>query len=256
MDPLKVFDESIAEARLLVNFYETFKTRSERNVRQSFAERANRLISPFTDKTFDNRSNSEKSYIFFELGATIDWRQLRHNQCRVLLKMAIVQAVSAMDCYFHDQIEWHFGRILSKCPDKAPRSLRDFPIPTGRVKDVVDNYERTTVGLRIAFESELRKVSIQSVRQIEGKLKIIGVTGFWGDVSNEMGVASDELKSWIGQIARQRNRIVHEGDRLRAQNGRMSRARDISADDVVDDIHVIDCFVYAMDHEIERRATK
>ncbi len=255
MDPLVVFDQNMNEARFLVELYDTFLTNSERNVRATFLSRSNRFLRPLTQKSFNARSSSKNSYVFFTEDSTLGWRSLRHSKLKSLLRMALVQAVAAMDCYFHDQIEWHFGRILSQNPDGTSKDFENFPLPAGKVKQVIEEYERTTVGLRRIFETQLRKKSIQSVREIESQLKIIGVTGFWGNVANEMGVDCPELKSWIGKIARRRNQIVHEGDRRRLQNGRLSKDRDIDRDAVVDDIHVIDCFVYAMEHEIESRAT-
>jgi len=193
--------------------------------------------------------------VFFANGSPLDWRDLRHRSLKSVLRMSLVQAVAAMDCYFHDHIEWHFGKILSKCPEDAHDALKRFSIPVEAVKRVIDEYNNTTVGIRRAFEKELRKQSIQSVRSIEDSLKIIGVTCFWGNAATSMDVDASSLKQWLGAIARRRNQIVHEGDRIRLQNGRLSQDRDIARDDIFDDLHVIDCFVHAMEDQIELKAT-
>lgn len=256
MDPLRIFDENLQEARGLLTFYDTFLTTSQRDIRQAFRWQANRMLRQASGlKTFRNRSNSKGAFVFFTDSCPMGWKHLRHASLRPFLRMALVQAVSAMDCYFHDQIEWHYGRILSTATKRANSRFLSFPIPTGAVKNAIDSYTRTTVGLRIAFQKELRRVSIQGPGAIEDTLRIIGVRKFWTKVSRTVGVDTETLLLWLNQIATRRNQIVHEGDRIPLQNGRLSKPRDIRRNDVEDDIHVLDCFVYAIHDVIEAEAT-
>lgn len=256
MDAYAVFEENIADARRLVDLYDALLTASKKDSKSSYLKRLNSTMKAASGgKTLVGRSSNDTTYILFKEGAELSWKDLRHTKLRPLLRMAHVQAVSAMDCYFHDQVEWRFGRIISTCPHLAERSLLEFGIPVGRVLEAMHGYERSNVGIRIALQNELRLRSIQGCRAIESNMKLIGVKKIWKSTALDMGVDAETLQGWINEIAHRRNQIVHEGDRKVQQNGRLSTERDISRDDVVDDIHVIDCFVHSMDSYIAQHAT-
>jgi len=188
LDALTVFDRNLEESRYLVMLYEVFETKSKRDVRAPFLDKMQSVLKPLTKKDYSNRSSSNGAFLMFNANVSMSWRDLRHQRLKALLRMALVQTVASMDAYFHDQIEWHFGSILSTKFLESKKELKSFSLPVGQVKYTIDNYKRTTVGLRRAFECELRKKPIQSARQIDDNLKIIGVTGFWGDTAREMGV--------------------------------------------------------------------
>jgi hypothetical protein len=77
-----------------------------------------------------------------------------------------------------------------------------------------------------------------------GVYKLIGETNLAGRLQNAYRIGDiTSVKDQLGEIAKRRNWIVHEGDLVRHQRGGVCRCHDVSPKFVHDSLDFLDDFV-------------
>lgn len=127
-----------------------------------------------------------------------------------LFRSGLVQAVAAMDHYFH-------GVVLDRSLDMllgrtaASGTHRTIALPFASVRDIV-----TAVGAadreleaRKHIAARLGKETLQTPDDIAAALALVGVPGIWAQA---FGNGAGHAKTSLGVVVTRRNRIVHQTD--------------------------------------------
>ncbi|UUE20442.1 hypothetical protein [Microbacterium sp. J1-1] len=126
-------------------------------------------------------------------------------------RAALVQAVSALDHYFHGVvIDRAVGMICGRISTTGSESMK-VGLSFESVREIV--HALTPVDQEIAARkhaaSRLARETLQSPDSIASALSFVGVPGIWPLAFNKSAGA---WKATLGTIVTRRNRIVHQSD--------------------------------------------
>ncbi|WPR90250.1 hypothetical protein [Microbacterium rhizosphaerae] len=159
-----------------------------------------------------------------------------------LFRGALVQAVAAMDHYFH-------GVVLDRGVDMLlGRAVisgfhRTIGLQFGSVRDIVTAITPGDQELeaRKHIAARLGKETFQSPDDIASALALVGVTGVW---KTAFGNGAGAVKTSLGLVVTRRNRIVHQADSDPLNPGVVTP---LSAIDALDAISTVESTVQTID---------
>ena len=130
--------------------------------------------------------------------------------CSDILRSELVMAVSVLDYYIHEIVRLGMLEVYRGTRPDTPAFLQ-FQISLESVRQAVS---APTSGNWL--ENEIRERhswrSFQQAKPIADVIRLISDIKLWEQVSNYLGMPSQEIRQQLNLIADRRNKIVHEAD--------------------------------------------
>ena len=127
-----------------------------------------------------------------------------------ILRSELVMGVSALDYYIHEIVRIGMLEVYRGTRPETSAFLR-FQISLERVRQAVsastnDNWLDNEIRERHSWRS------FQQADHIADAIRLISDISLWEQVSNYLGIPSQDVKEQLNLIADRRNKIVHEAD--------------------------------------------
>lgn len=213
------FKFAFKRAVYLFRLYHGLANHRKRGMRADWAENFCRLMHwPAGDGDLIDRVDSPDAIIVLKDGSRLTREVFAADALADLLRASLVMGVSALDAYFHSKI----AASVVSCARKGTAMPRALKKATITIEDFVDGnkYQRRLTTVRRSIERSLGYQSLQLPDKIATGLGLIGITDFWGEVANRMGMMQDDLKVRLSSIVTRRNQIAHEGDLSQSKKAR------------------------------------
>lgn len=166
-------------------------------------------------------------------------------------RAAWVQAVSAIDHWFHEELYRRVADLAGQDSPGMPYQLTNFELPLKKIEEV----RRGTITLSDAVSDHVRakwsNAALQNPRKISEALKLVTEQNIWikaATVINEWhhgrtALNEQSLKKRYMAITDRRNKIAHDADLL---EGSLSQRRSITDAEVNDAIDWIERIALAI----------
>ena len=127
-----------------------------------------------------------------------------------ILRSELVMAVSALDHYIHEIVRLGMLEVYHRNRPETPAFLR-FQISIERVRQAIsaptsDDWLDDEIRERHSWRS------FQQADHIADAIRLISEVRLWEEVSNHLGMPSQDVKQQLNLIVDRRNKIVHEAD--------------------------------------------
>ncbi|MCX4772500.1 hypothetical protein EES39_05060 [Streptomyces sp. ADI92-24] len=171
-------------------------------------------------------------------------------------RAAWVQAVAAIDHWFHEELFCRVADLAARDSPDMPLQLRNYEIPLHRVEAV----QRGDVTLpEVVVEHVKEKwgnASLQHVDAISKALKLVTEKNIWLGAAMQINTwqggrtayTDKTLRAQFAGITTRRNKIAHDADLVA---GDLKQRRPISEPDVTDAINWIDRIALAVAHVLD-----
>ncbi|RCV58186.1 hypothetical protein [Marinitenerispora sediminis] len=165
-------------------------------------------------------------------------------------RAAWVQAVSAIDHWFHEELYRRVAELAAQDDLDMPYQLTRFELPLAKVEEV----RRGITPLAEAVAEHVRKkwmnASLQNPRKISEALKLVTEVNVWATAAQNINdwhrgrtsMTEKSLKDVYTSITERRNQIAHEADLLED----LKQRRAITEADVADAIDWIERIALAI----------
>ncbi|WP_230195285.1 HEPN domain-containing protein [Streptomyces coriariae] len=166
-------------------------------------------------------------------------------------RAAWVQAVSAIDHWFHEELYRRVAELAAEDSPEMPYQLTKFELPLVKVEEV----RRGTTTLADAVSGHVKakwgNAALQNPRKISEALKLVTEEDIWAKAAVQLNewnhgrtsMNAQTLKQKYNSITDRRNRIAHDADLL---DGDLKHRRPISDADVTDAIDWIERIALAI----------
>ncbi|NNJ60643.1 MAG: hypothetical protein HKP61_06750 [Dactylosporangium sp.] len=166
-------------------------------------------------------------------------------------RAAWVQAVGALDHWFHEELYRRVAMLVGQDNPTMPYQLTKFELPL----DMVEAVRRGTTTLADAVAEHVRakwaNAALQNPRKISEALKLVTEQNVWDGAAKQLNtwnhgrtaMTDQTLKKQYTAITERRNKIAHEADLL---DGHLKQRRDITAADATDAIDWIERIALAI----------
>ncbi len=259
MDPKAGFDAAMERAKHLLTMYEILHDTRQRRVRADWAASFKKLMRWPAGEQIDRVDGKDRnSMLILRQTVGIDREHFAHDMVSELLRSAVVAAISAVDRYMHDQVVKHCWKLLGRREDQIPKELLKValsPLVTRRALEKLRSDANARPGslVKKALQERLhRDYTFQSADGIERAAKLLGLRDFWGEVASRLPgpPTKGDVKDLINEIARRRNKIVHEADLIPRTRHAGFKLRDIAVADARNWVSWIDELISATDDVI------
>ncbi|MFI5587209.1 hypothetical protein ACIA5G_19325 [Amycolatopsis sp. NPDC051758] len=168
-------------------------------------------------------------------------------------RAAWVQAVSAIDHWFHEELYRRVAELTAEDSPTMPYQLTKFELPLVKVEEV----RRGTTTLADAVSKHVKakwsNAALQSPRKISEALKLVSEEDIWDKAAAQLNewnhgrtsMNSQTLRQRYNSITERRNKIAHEADLV---DGELKRRRPISEAEAVDAVDWIERIALAIAH--------
>ena len=166
-------------------------------------------------------------------------------------RAAWVQAVSAIDHWFHEELYRRVADLAGHGSPDMPYQLTKFEIPLDKVEEV----RRGTTTLADAVSEHVKakwgNASLQNPRKISEALKLVTEENIWAKAAVQLNewhhgrtsMTDQTLKRKYVSITERRNKIAHDADLL---DGHFKQRRPITDAEVTDAIDWIERIALAI----------
>ncbi|MCK9871542.1 hypothetical protein MRI28_18195 [Nocardiopsis dassonvillei] len=156
-------------------------------------------------------------------------------------RAAWVQAVSAIDHWFHEELYRRVADLAAQDSPDMPYQLTKFELPLDKVEAV----QRDSLTLSDAVSEHIRvrwaNASLQNPRKISEALKLVTEEPVWDKAAAQINewnhgrtsMTTQTLKRQFIEITDRRNKIAHEADLV---EGQLEKRRPITDAEVTDAI--------------------
>jgi len=166
-------------------------------------------------------------------------------------RAAWVQAVSAIDHWFHEELYRRVAELTAGDSPNMPHQLTRFELPLAKVEEV----RRGDLSLADAVSEHVKakwgNAALQNPRKISEALRLVTEEDIWGKAAIQINEWNRGRTSMTGQTLKQqyisitdrRNRIAHDAD---LEDGDLKRRRPISDADATDAVDWIERIALAI----------
>lgn len=181
-----------------------------------------------------------------------------------LRRMAVVQAVAAIDSYMHALVLNRLSEIRQS--SDLPKVLAQLDIPFGDLVDLADGWldhqreqtelikkkkpltqKRPWVRIKKNLQKRILKETFQSYEQIGTALAMSGVKNGWTKISKELGQTPKQIQTRLNVLVRRRNQIVHEGDIQRQSRPQKLRFNDVNHREIERQVDQVEALINAIE---------
>lgn len=257
MNPIEVFNNGRERAEYLINLYELLRNRRLRATRQDWARRFKGFMRWPTPERI-HRVDGEHAILILRHQAALTPQHFATDTLNELLRASLVGIIAALDRYCHELVVSRVLGELRKSPRNANRELRGLQIPVFAVKAaVLHARQRRGRGGRIrprpmnlvrdAIQAVLYQETFQGPDDITRGLRIAGVENLWRQCGQRMNCRGDDIIRRLNRVVERRNRIVHEGDIELRKKGGGVKLRDLTPNEVRQDVQWVTALVHAIE---------
>ena len=166
-------------------------------------------------------------------------------------RAAWVQAVSAIDHWFHEELYRRVAELTAGDSPNMPHQLTRFELPLAKVEEV----RRGDISLADAVSEHVKakwgNAALQNPRKISEALRLVTEEDIWGKAAVQINEWNHGRTSMTGQTLKQqyisitdrRNRIAHDAD---LEDGHLKQRRAISDADATDAVDWIERIALAI----------
>jgi RiboL-PSP-HEPN len=252
--PKAAFDEIIGRAQLCLDLHDGLIDVRRRGIRSDWKESFCGLMHWPKGSNIE-RVDSRDAVVVLRDGCKLTRSSFRKEAMEELLRSALVVAVSALDRYVHERVVKKVVQALSV--RDLNRSQRELAIPVSdalRIQSTfrkavrTDSHVRPANEVRHILQESLHQRTFQSWSEIEYAFELVGVKGLAGQIQAATHAPTIQpLKKQLGDIARRRNQIVHEGDLVRHRRGGQPKRRPVDRMDAQNSISFIQDLIDALE---------
>lgn len=259
MQSLDSFDAAIERANHLIRLYDLLHDSRSRGIRSDWASSFKSLMHWPAGETIVRVDGRDRdSVLILRESVGIDREHFAHDYVAELLRGAVVASISALDRYLHDLVLQHCWKLLSKPESQIPNELKKIAVSVTATKRALqllrkDPKARPGHIVKKAIQERLhRDYTFQKPDDVLKAAKMLGVLNFWQAVADEMPGAppKGDVISYLRNIAKRRNQIVHEADLVLKTKAKEITLRDISRTDAGEWVDWITEFVNAIDRVV------
>jgi restriction system protein len=157
-------------------------------------------------------------------------------------RAAWVQAVGALDHWFHEELYRRVADLAGQTDGALPYQLTRFELPLEKVEQV----RRGTLTLADAVADHVRtkwaNASLQNPRKISEALRLVTEENIWAKAASQLNewnhgrtaMTDQTLKKQYQTITERRNKIAHESDLLAGDLKKRRAISDADATDAID----------------------
>lgn len=202
------------------------------------------------------RNNIDYARKMITAGRSLDAFQSPVIDVGDFYRAAWVQAVSAIDHWFHEELYRRVAELTMGNDANLPIQLTRFELPLEMVNEV----RRETRTLAEATSTHVRtkwsNASLQNPRKITEAFKLVSEKDIWSGAAakinewnhNRTAMTAQSLKKQYITITARRNKIAHEADLL---DGDLERRQPISEAEVADAVAWIERIALAIAHTLD-----
>ena len=214
--PLELFEQNLADARLLLDLAEALTNRRKYTMRRELQEHVGSAfkVSPQDRQQLD-LIESDHLWVVCKPGTKLTRQAL--TNLAPLLRAVVVNACAALETYVAETGIRQVGRAM-KMSD-APPKLRTIPVTMGDWMEMMDQYERPIWGVRAHVEKWITRTSSTAPNKIADVLGAVGLGKDWSKRLDQLRkVEQGVTVRQLDEITARRNRIAHSNDRVKGRN--------------------------------------
>lgn len=166
-------------------------------------------------------------------------------------RAAWVQAVGALDHWFHEELYRRVADLAAQGSGQMPYQLTRFELPLEQIEAVQQG--STTLADAVAghVRAKWANAALQNPRKISEALKLVTNDNIWAGAAAQInawnrgrtGMTDQTLKKQYQTITERRNKIAHEADLV---GGNLTQRRAIAAADATDAIDWVERIAIAV----------
>ncbi|MCJ1680776.1 hypothetical protein MTF65_26200 [Streptomyces sp. APSN-46.1] len=166
-------------------------------------------------------------------------------------RAAWVQAVSAIDHWFHEELFRRVAELAAQDSPDMPYQLRQFELPLVKIEEVQRGTTTLADAVLEGVKAKWGSASLQNPRKISEALKLVTEENLWAKAAVQLnewnhgrtGMTEQTLKKQYISITERRNKIAHYSDLV---DGSLKQRRPISDADVTDAIDWVERIALAI----------
>jgi restriction system protein len=166
-------------------------------------------------------------------------------------RAAWVQAVSAIDHWFHEELFRRVAELAAQDSPGMPYQLRQFELPLVKIEEVQRGTTTLADAVLEGVKAKWGSASLQNPRKISEALKLVTEENLWAKAAVQLnewnhgrtGMTEQTLKKQYISITERRNKIAHYSDLV---DGSLKQRRPISDADVTEAIDWIERIALAI----------
>jgi len=254
MQPIDAYDHVSERARRLLRLHDGLVNTRTYRVRSDWAAKFCRLMHwPLTSDI--ERIDSRQAVIILRDGTSLERDDFTSESAADLLRASLTFGVSALDRYVHERVVK--GIVVALKDPKLNSSQSGLSLPAFEAVKISERARKARASgdtvrlandIRIVVQELLHKRPFQSWREVNDAFKLIGEQNLAGKLQTAYGIGDiTPIRSQLGEIAKRRNWIVHEGDLVRHQRGGSCRCHDVSPKFVHESLDFMDDFVHHLE---------
>ncbi|AOS64174.1 hypothetical protein [Actinoalloteichus hymeniacidonis] len=162
-------------------------------------------------------------------------------------RAAWVQAVSAIDHWFHEELYRRVAELAALDGTEMPHQLTRFELPLAKVEAVQQGSVTLADAVVDHVKAKWANASLQNPRKIGEALKLVTNQNIWEKAARQLKewtygrttITEQTLKKQLVAITDRRNKIAHEADLLDGDLEQRRSITDAEATDAIDRIERI-----------------
>lgn len=166
-------------------------------------------------------------------------------------RAAWVQAVSAIDHWFHEELYRRVAELSGQDSPGMPHQLTRFELPLEKVEAVRRGTTALSDEVAEHVKAKWANASLQNPRKISEALKLVTEKDVWGEAAVQINawhhertaMTAQSLKKQCMAITDRRNKIAHEADLV---EGSLKQRRPVTDADVTDAIDWVELIALAI----------
>lgn len=173
-------------------------------------------------------------------------------------RAAWVQAVGAIDHWFHEELYRRVADLAAADAVDLPQQLAKFELPVARVEEIQRGDTTLAAAVTAHVRAKWSNAALQNPRKITEALKLVTEENVWAKAAVQINawnrgrtaMTDQQLRQKYASIAERRNKIAHDADLL---DGDLEKRRHITEADVTDAIDWIERIALAVATVLDKR---
>jgi len=250
LKPIDAYTHAADRGRRFLRMHDALVNTRKYGIRSDWAAKFCALMH-WSKNSGIERIDSRQAVIILRHGASVTRDDFTAESADDLLRAALAFGVSALDRYIHERVVK--GIVVALKQPDLNYTQQNLMLPAVEAINITERARKARAGgdevrlandVRKVVQELLHKRPFQSWREIEYAFKLLGETKLAGKLQHAYGVNDmTPIKKQLGEIAKRRNWIVHEGDLVRHERGGTCRCHAISPKFVRDSLAFLDDFV-------------
>lgn len=235
MQPIEAYEHVAERARRLLRLHDGLVNTRAYRVRSDWAAKFCQLMH-WPQSSSIERIDSKEAVIILRDGSSLERDDFTADSAADLLRASLTFGASALDRYVHERVVK--GIVFALKEPNLNQSQSQLSLPAFEAVRICERARKARASgdpvrlandVRIVVQEHLHKRPFQSWSEIVKAFELIGVTSLAGKLQSAYGLGDiGPIQKQLGEIAKRRNWIVHEGDLVRHQRGGSCRCHSLT----------------------------